>query len=111
MEEEILNIYDIKFGFSPTWKKFIVSQNAISFFLNCWTQKDEIDNILEEVNLAIEGRYEQIRDTYYFTNIPDFYGYLEPDRIIINGSIPDPFTVPVMDFKKLLEIWRDYLYN
>lgn len=70
----------------------------------------QIDEVISNIDLALEGKYNQIDDPS-ITNKYDEYAYIQPDAIEYwdeNHNKYD-FTCSLQDFRELCIEWRNFL--
>lgn len=119
MQNTVLDKYDVWF-YKEKKESFILCKNAISSYLYLWRTDDDILEFLNDIELCLSNRYEEIEDPEWSDGLLNLHGYLEPDHLTILSSEQVDgrkviiwgkhtlATIPLVDFKELLLAWRNF---
>lgn len=119
MQNTILDRYGVWF-YKENRESYIQCNNTISSYLYSWRTDDVIFEFLNDIELCLSNRYEEIEDPWWDADLLNLRGYLEPNLITIlyaeqadGRSVTSVgkhtlATIPLIDFKELLLAWRNF---
>jgi len=110
MNKQILKQYDTEFYKLRTGEKCIRITNPINSYLYMYRIAEDVEDLLNDVNLALNGKLSEIEDPFYIGNGLFFRGQIKAAEFEIyspDGSAR--IIVPLTDFKELLSSWKEYL--
>ncbi|MDY0088734.1 MAG: hypothetical protein RBR78_00040 [Flavobacteriaceae bacterium] len=125
MNYTILNQYDIKFVNVNGRKKVSFKGNElIERYIYTFKDVTTLNELIADVNLAINGQIEDTENYLYESNPPvadvardDGGAYIFADlmangvMIYENEIINDSITIPLEDFKEILLSWKEFLQS
>lgn len=120
MQHSILDKFDVSF-YKENGESYIQCKNAVSSYLYIWRTDDMILEFLNDIELCLSNRYEEIEDPWWDEGSLNLRGYLEPNLITIlfaeqiDGRSVTIFgkhtlaIIPLIDFKELLLAWGNFI--
>jgi hypothetical protein len=112
MNTAILKMYNIEFYKKQNNYKVPDGRTPLSSYLYAWRTRNDIDNFLIDINLALSGKHSAIEDPDYYYDLLNINGRITPDKLILSsldGS--NALQIPLNDFKEILTSWREFLFN
>jgi hypothetical protein len=110
MKCDILKKYNVSFLKDAEGCKYSDGKNVLSSYLFIWRDIDDINDFLIDIDLCLSGRFNEVEDPDYNDSLLKIYGRLTPDALILSGEGGvNPSSVPLSDFKAILESWREFL--
>jgi len=110
MNKQILKQYDTEFYKLKTGRKIIRVTNRVNSYIFMYRIAEDVEDILSDINLALEGRLNEVVDPYYIGDGFSNRGELTSSEFIIySPGSSTRIIVPLNDFKELLSSWKEYL--
>lgn len=117
--QHVQDKFDVSF-YKENGESRIHCKNTISSYLYIWRTDDMIAEFLDDIELCLSNRYEEIEDPSWDSDLLNLRGRLEPDQItilyaeqidgrsVIIWGKNTLATIPLIDFKQLLIAWRNF---
>ena len=85
-------------------------KTEISSYLAIWRPSSDIDDFLSDIDLCLNGHYDEIEDPEYSDWTLQLYGTLTANTLVISDKERINSTIiPLSDFKELLLSWKEFL--
>lgn len=95
-----------------TSKRFdgFISGNPISNYIYNFRHPDDIDDFIDDINLAISGNYSQIEDPDYGNGLPNYWhAWITPIHFELWQDGFPKEIIPLQDWKEILLSWKECL--
>jgi len=116
--QDLLNRFQINF-YKNNGCPSIICHNDISRYLYIWRTEDIIIDFLNNIDLCLSGKYEEIEDPWWDDGLIKLYGNLQPSylQVFTSDRIDDKvildktplFTIPLTEFKVILIAWKEFI--
>ena len=110
MNSEILKKYNISFLKGIKGNKFPDGKTVLSSYLAIWSNVDDINDFLNDINLCLNNQFNLVEDPDYSDGLFGIYGSLTPTTLILSGKGgTNPVVIPLVDFNQILLSWKEFL--
>lgn len=110
MNLTILNQYNLEMKKGESKYDAYVFGNTISNYIYSFRHPDDVDDFLSDVNLAINGNYQQIEDPEYSGGIGShWHAWITPTNFELWQEGFPKTIIPLQDWKEILLSWKECL--